>query len=313
MKFKKLLSCGVVMAMVVSSLVGCSSSKGEDEKIKVGLSMNTLNNPFFVSVSEGAKKGAADLGIDIVVTDAQNEPSKQQTDIENLLAQQVDIIIIDPADSDAIVAGIEAANEQEVPVITIDRAATGGDVVSHIGFDAIKSGNIAGQYIVDQIGGKGNVVELQGILGTNVAQDRSKGFNEIISKNSDIKIVAKQSANFDRAEAMSVMENILQANKEIDAVYVANDEMVLGALEAIEAAGRLDDIVVIGCDAIDPAIEAIKNGKLEATIAEPPFFLGKSAVETSMKVVKGESVEKLVILGSELTTKENVDSIKTKE
>lgn len=313
MKFKKLLSCGVVMAMVVSSLVGCSSSKGEDEKIKVGLSMNTLNNPFFVSVSEGAKKGAADLGIDIVVTDAQNEPSKQQTDIENLLAQQVDIIIIDPADSDAIVAGIEAANEQEVPVITIDRAATGGDVVSHIGFDAIKSGNIAGQYIVDQIEGKGNVVELQGILGTNVAQDRSKGFNEIISKNSDIKIVAKQSANFDRAEAMSVMENILQANKEIDAVYVANDEMVLGALEAIEAAGRLDDIVVIGCDAIDPAIEAIKNGKLEATIAEPPFFLGKSAVETSMKVVKGESVEKLVILGSELTTKENVDSIKTKE
>jgi ribose transport system substrate-binding protein len=313
MKFKKLLVSSVVMGMMASSLVGCSSSGGGDDKIKVGLSMNTLNNPFFVAVSEGAKKGAKDLGVEIVVTDAQNQPSKQQTDIENLLAQQIDILIVDPADSDAIVSGIEAANEQEIPVITIDRAATGGEVVSHIGFDAIKSGNIAGQYIVDQIKGKGNIVELQGILGTNVAQDRSKGFNEIISKNKDIKVVAKQSANFDRAEAMSVMENILQANKEIDAVYAANDEMVLGALEAIEAAGRLDDIIVIGCDAIDPAIEAIKSGKLEATIAEPPFFLGKSAVEVAIKALNKETVEKQVILGSELTTKENVDTIKTKE
>ncbi len=316
-KFMKVFS-GVMVASMMLSLTGCGSKetgakKDSNKKVVIGLSMNTLNNPFFVDVKKGAEKAAKDNNVDLIVSDAQNQSSKQLTDIENLIQKKPDVIIVDPCDSEAVVSAIEAANEKKIPVITIDRATKGGAVASHIGFDAIHSGNIAGDYLAKTLTEKGKVVEIMGIMGTNVAQDRSKGFNEAIAKHPNMKIVAKQSANFDRAEAMKVMENILQANPEIDAVYAANDEMALGALEAIEASGRLDKITLIGCDAIDPAIAAIKSGKQEATIAEPPFFLGKSAVTTALKVVKGETVDKKVILESTLVTKENVDKVKTKE
>lgn len=303
------------------SFAGCSKKAANTDqtktettkKVTIGLSMNTLNNPFFVDVKDGALKAAQENNVDLIVTDAQNQSSKQLTDIENLIQKKPDLLIIDPADSDAISSAIEEANEKKIPVITIDRASKGGEVVCHIGFDAIKSGNIAGEFLGKALNGKGKVVEIMGIMGTNVAQDRSKGFNEAISKFSDIKIVAKQAADFDRATAMKVMENILQANPEIDGVYAANDEMALGCLEAIEAAGRLNKITLIGCDDIDDMKNAIKAGKVEATIAEPPFFLGKNAVETALKSLKGESVEKLVILPSTLVTKDNVETIKTKE
>lgn len=321
-KLVKLFSI-IMTILMVGTIVGCSNGEkskdnkeaGKDpkKKIVIGLSMNTLNNPFFVDVKKGAEKGAQENNVELIVTDAQNQSNKQLTDVENLIQKKPDLLIIDPCDSDAIVSAIEEANDNKIPVITIDRAAKGGEVVSHIGFNAIYSGNIAGEFLGKALNGKGKVVEIMGIMGTNVAQDRSKGFNEAISKFKDIKVVAKQTANFDRAEAMKVMENILQANPEIDGVYAANDEMALGALEAIEAAGRLDKITLIGCDAIDPAVAAIKAGKQEATIAEPPFFLGKNAVLTAIKVLNGEKVEKSVILDSTLVTKDNVNNVKTKE
>lgn len=320
-KIFKVLSIIMSLSLILAA-VGCTKEDKPDtgtdtgkDQIKIGLSMNTLNNPFFVDVKDGVQKAADDNNIKLTVTDAQNDASKQVQDIENLITQKPDAIIIDPTDSDAIVAAIESCNDANIPVITMDRKANGGEVVAHIGFDAIKSGNIAGDYIVEAVKDldDAKVVEIQGIMGTNVAQDRSKGFNDAIAKGSNIKKVATQSADFDRSKALDVMENILQANKEIDAVYAANDEMGLGVIEAIEAAGRLDDIVVISCDAIDPAIEALKAGKLNATIAEPPFFLGKAGLQTALDHLNGKEVEKEVILDSTLVTKDNVDSIKTKE
>jgi ribose transport system substrate-binding protein len=316
---KKAVALLLVIFMMVG-FAGCSNggaseapTQEADDVIRIGLSMNTLNNPFFVDVVEGAKKAAEERGIELIVTDAQNQPSKQLEDVENMLQKKLDLVILDPSDSDAIIAVVESANEMNVPVLTIDRKSNGGEVIAHIGFDAILSGNIAGQYLVDQLDGKGKIVEIMGIMGTNVAQDRSKGFNEIMAATDGFEIVAQQAADFDRAKAMEVMENILQANPEIDGVYAANDEMALGALEAIEAAGRLDEITLIGCDAIDPALEKIREGKQEATIAEPPFFLGKNAVFTALDVLAGNEVEADVILDSNLVTSENVDTIVTKE
>lgn len=286
---------------------------GTKKKYVIGLAMNTQTNPFFVDVKDGVQKAADELGVELYITDAQDDPAVQMKDVENLITKKPDCIIIDTCDSDAIVSSIEDCNKAGIPVLTMDREASGGDVVSHIGYDAIKSGKLAGQYLADTLGGKGNIVELQGIMGTNVAQNRSKGFNEIISQNPDMKIVACQVADFDRAKGMSVMENILQANDHIDGLYAANDEMLLGALEAIEAAGRLDEITMIGCDAIDDTIEAIKAGKVEATIAEPPFFLGKAILKTAYDYLEGKNVEKYVILDNELVTSENVNGLVTKE
>ena len=150
-------------------------------------------------------------------------------------------------------------------------------------------------------------------MGTNVAQQRSEGFNSVIAENPDMEIVACQVADFDRAKAMSVMENILQANPEIDGLYAANDEMLLGALEAMDAAGRTDDIVKVGCDAIDDTLEAIKDKRVEATIAEPPFFLGKAILNTAYDYLEGKEVEAHVVLDNQLVTQDTVDSLVTKE
>ena len=305
----------IMVLLLVTGFVFANGAneKASKDKILIGLSMNTLNNPFFVDVVAGAKKAAKENGVELIVTDAQNQPSKQLEDVENLIQRKPDLLILDPSDSDAIISAVESANEKNIPVLTIDRKSNGGDVIAHIGFDAIHSGQIAGTFLAEQLHGKGKIVELMGIMGTNVAQDRSKGFNQIIAKYPEMVIVAKQSADFDRAKAMEVMENILQANPVIDGVYAANDEMALGAIEAIEAAGRLDQIILIGCDAIDPALEKIREKKLEATIAEPPFFLGKNAVLNALKILNGEKIDKDIILESTLVTLENVDKIVTKE
>lgn len=293
---------------------GASADKtASGKKYTIGLAMNTQTNPFFVDVKDGVQKAADEHGIELYITDAQDDPTIQMKDVENLITKNPDAIIIDTCDSDAIVSSIEACNTAGIPVFTMDREANGGDVVSHIGYDAIKSGKMAGQYLADALGGQGKIVELQGIMGTNVAQNRSAGFNEVIANYPDIEIVACQVADFDRAKGMSVMENILQANPEIDGLYAANDEMLLGALEAMDAAGRTEDIIKIGCDAIDDTIVVMKEGKVEATIAEPPFFLGKAILNTAYDYLEGKEVEPYVILENKLVTEENVDDLVTKE
>ncbi|MGD6778486.1 substrate-binding domain-containing protein [Sutcliffiella horikoshii] len=313
MKKFMILSMAIFLGVLLAACGNASNSDADGEgKMKVGLAMNTLNNPFFVDLKEGAEDTAKEEGIELIITDSQGDPSKQLSDVENILQKNPDLLILNPVDSDAAAQIVLIANEQNVPVITVDRQAAGGEVVSHIGFDALKSGNIAGTFVAEALGGKGKVVEIQGILGTNVGRDRSQGFNDHLKGMDGIEIVASQSANFDRGEALQVMEDILQANAEIDAVYAANDEMVMGALSAIEAAGRLDEIIVIGTDAIDPALDAIRESKLEATIAEPPFFLGREAIHTAIKILDDEEVEEMVTLENTLVTEENVDEIKTR-
>lgn len=289
-----------------------NADAGDKQDMKVGIAVNTLNNPFFVDLKEGAEETAAAEGIDLVVTDSQGDPGKQMSDVENLLQQGIDLLILNPVDSDAAGQAALLANDQNVPVITVDRQASEGDIVTHVGFDALKSGGIAATYLEEVLEGKGKVVEIQGILGTNVGRDRSQGFNDHMEGVSGVEIVASQSANFDRGEALSVMEDILQANKEIDAVYAANDEMVMGVLSAIESANRLDEIKIIGTDAIEPAMDAIREGRLDATIAEPPFFLGREAVLAAVKTLNGEEVDDKITLENTLVTEDNIDEVKTR-
>jgi len=247
--------------------------------VTLGLSVSTLNNPFFVDLANGAKDKAKELGIDIKVVDARDDSAKQLNDVEDLIRQNVDILLINPTDSDAIVAAIEEANEANIPVITVDRGSSGGIVLLHIASDNVAGGRLAGEYIAEKIGGKGKVIELVGIPGTSSARDRGKGFNEVIAKYADIQVVARQTANYNRAEGLTVMENLLQAHPDINAVFAHNDEMALGAIEAIKAAGKLKDIIVVGFDATPDALESVKRGELSATIAQQPYRMGELAVE----------------------------------
>ncbi len=255
-------------------------------KYVIGLSLSTLNNPFFVTLRDGAKKAAEELGVELIVLDAQDNPAKQLNDIEDLIEKKVDLIIINPTDSDAIVSAVESANEAGIPVITVDRAANGGKVILHIASDNVAGGRMAAQIIAKALNGKGKVVELVGIPGTSAARDRGKGFEEELKKYPGLKLVAKQVANFNRAEGLTVMENILQAHPDIDAVFAQNDEMALGAIEALKEAGLLDKVIVVGFDAIPDAVEAVKKGEVYATIAQQPFKMGYLAVEKAVEYLK---------------------------
>ncbi len=301
-------SLGIALLLVAAfcfSLLtaGCGGAKKEESKKPVvGLAISTLNNPFFVDLRDGAKAAAAANGLELVVMDAQNDASKQMANIENLIQQKVSVIIINPVDSKAIVPAVEAANKANIPVITVDRSAAGGKVVSAIASDNVAGGKLAGQFMVEKLSGKGKVVELEGIPGASAAVDRGAGFNAAIKAAAGIAVVAKQPADFDRAKGMKVMENILQANPEVNAVFAHNDEMALGALEAIKAAKRTG-ILVVGFDATADATKAVNEGVLAATVAQKPKEMGKIAIETAKKVMAKESVPATIPVGLELVKK----------
>jgi ribose transport system substrate-binding protein len=273
------------------------------EGLTLGLSLSTLNNPFFVTLKEGAEAAAAAAGIELVVVDAQDDPAKEATNIEDLIQRGVSALLINPTDADAIVPSIQKANEAGIPVFTIDRAAAGGDIVSHIASDNVAGGRMAAEFLCDALGGEGKVVELEGIAGTSAARDRGQGFNDYMSSEcTGVEIVARQTANFNRAEGLSVFENILQAQPEIDGVFAHNDEMILGAIEAAEAAGRAEEIVFVGFDAIDDAVAAVQAGQLAATVAQQPSEMGRLGVEYAAKYLAGEPVDEYVPVDLALVT-----------
>jgi ribose transport system substrate-binding protein len=266
-----------------------------EESYKMGLSLSTLNNPFFVTLKEGAEEAAGEAGVELVVVDSQNDPAKEATNIEDLIQQGVDAILVNPTDADAVVPSIQKANEADIPVFTIDRGASGGVVISHIASDNVAGGMVAGKFLCEAIGGEGKVVELEGIAGTSAARDRGNGFNTYMSSECPgVEIVARQTANFDRAEGLVVYENILQAQPEIDGTFAHNDEMILGAIEAAEAAGRAAEIIFVGFDAVDDAVAAVDAGKLAATIAQQPAEMGRLGIETAVAYLDDNVVEQYI-------------------
>ena len=284
---KKLLVMLLVLAMSAGALF--ANGGGEPEGAVYGLSLSTLNNPFFVTLKDGAEAKAAELGVTLVIVDSQDDPAKEAVNLEDLIQQEVDAILVNPTDADAVVPSVMKANAAGIPVFTIDRGAAGGEVVAHVASDNVAGGKMAAEFLLDAIGGSGKVVELEGIAGTSAARDRGEGFNAVVGAASGVEVVARQTANFNRAEGLSVFENILQAQPEIDGVFAHNDEMILGAIEAAKAAGR-DGIVFVGFDAVDDAVAAVNDGSLAATVAQQPDMIGSLGVETAYKFLMGESV-----------------------
>jgi ribose transport system substrate-binding protein len=290
---RKILVMAAVMVMF-TAFTAFSAQK------TVGLVISTLNNPFFVTLKDGAEAKAKELGIRVIVLDSQNDPAKEIANVEDLLSRGVSAILINPTDSDAVGNAIRVINRVNIPVITLDRGANAGKVVSHIASDNVAGGKMAGQFIVEKLGKNGNVVELEGIPGTSAARDRGKGFNEALVGTS-VKVVARQTADFDRTKGLNVMENILQAQPDVEAVFAHNDEMALGALRAIQSAKR--EIIVVGFDATDDAVKSVKEGKLAATVAQQPAFIGSKGIEAANDVLDGKKVDPSIPVGLKLIVK----------
>ncbi len=267
----------------------------------VGLVISTLDNPFFVSLKEGAEAEAKKLGLNLVVLDSQNDPAKELSNVEDLLSRQVGVLLLNPADSDAAGRAVKRANDNNIPVITLDRSATSGNVVSHIASDNVAGGQMAGEFMLEQLGKGAKVVELEGIPGTTAARDRGEGFHAAVDD--DLLVVARQAADFDRTKGLNVMEDILQAQEEIDGVFAHNDEMALGALRAIEAQSKVSGgILIVGFDATDDAVAAVKAGKMAASVAQQPQLIGSIGIDTASRILKGEPVEKFVPVDLSLIT-----------
>ncbi|MDM5153457.1 ribose ABC transporter substrate-binding protein RbsB [Bacillus sp. DX1.1] len=300
----------VLVALMIVITAGCSmeppewakdsSDKGRNNNVKVGFSVSTLNNPFFVTLKKGAEKKAKDSGIELIAVDAQNDAAKQTNDVEDLIQKGVDVIVINPTDSDAVASAVSAANAANIPVITVDRVANSGKVISHIASNNVEGGKMAGDYIRELAGEGANVAELEGIPGSSAARERGEGFHKVADKG--LKVAAKQAADFDRAKGLSVMENILQANNDIKAVFAHNDEMALGALEALKSAGKTD-VIVVGFDATDDAVKAVKDGRMAATVAQKPKLIGEQAMETAKQVSQDQKVAKFIPIELELIKK----------
>ncbi|MGF6952138.1 ribose transport system substrate-binding protein [Neobacillus sp. B4I6] len=292
-----------------SDKTSSSASDSKDKKIKIGLTVGTLSNPFFVAMSKGVEEAGKELGADVFVESAEYDLAKQTSQIENFITKKVDVILLNAVDTKGIAAAVQQAKDAGIPVIAVDTNADGG-VDATVTSDNYQAGKLAGEYVIEQLGGKGNIAIIDGPP-VSAVTDRIKGFEDAI-KDSKIKIVAKQNGEGNREKALTVMESILQANPSgsIDAVFAINDPEAIGVEIAQEQADRKDEFFIVGVDGAPEVTEAMakKGSTIRATSAQSPSDMVKKAVEIGMKVKNGEDVEDLIKVPVKLVTQDKLDS-----
>ncbi|MBK4714293.1 MULTISPECIES: ribose ABC transporter substrate-binding protein RbsB [Tenebrionibacter/Tenebrionicola group] len=294
MNMKKLAT--LASAIALSATVSANAVA----KDTIALVISTLNNPFFVTLKDGAQKEADKLGYNLVVLDSQNNPAKELANVQDLTVRGAKLLMINPTDSDAVGNAVKMANQAKIPVITLDRQASNGDVVSHIASDNVAGGKMAGDFIAQKLGEGAKVIELQGIAGTSVARERGEGFKQAAAAHK-FTVLGSQPADFDRTRGLNVMQNLLTAHPGVQAVFAQNDEMALGALRALQTAGK-SDVLVVGFDGTADGIKAVDGGKMGATVAQQPEQIGAIGVQTADNVLKGNKVDAKIPVDLKLIT-----------
>ncbi|HBC6254836.1 ribose ABC transporter substrate-binding protein RbsB [Proteus mirabilis] len=294
MKLKKIATLLSVVAL--SATISANALAKES----IALVISTLNNPFFVTMKDSAQKEADKLGYDLVVLDSMDNPAKELANVQDLTVKGTRLMLINPTDSDAVGNAVLMANKAKIPVVTLDRVANKGEVVSHVASDNRLGGKMAGDYIAEKVGNDAKVIQLEGIAGTSASRERGEGFKQAVDAHK-LNILANQPADFDRTKGLNVMQNLLTANPSVQAVFAQNDEMALGALRALQTAGRTD-VLVVGFDGTNDGIKAVNRGVLGATIAQRPDQIGIIGIQTADKILKGEKVDPTIPVELELVT-----------
>ncbi|KUF17290.1 ABC transporter permease/substrate-binding protein [Streptomyces silvensis] len=301
----------MVAAAVIAavSVFGSGSSGSSGSSTKIGLSLSTLNNPFFVQMKEGAQAEARKAGVDLTVTDAQNDASQQTNQLQNFTSGSMKAVIVNPVDSDAVGPAARAANKADIPVVAADRGVNKADVATLVASDNVAGGKQAAKALADKLGGKGEVIVLQGTAGTSASRERGQGFAEGIKAYPGIKVVAEQPADFDRTKGLDVMTNLLQGNRGVDGVFAENDEMALGAAKALGAkAGK--SVQVVGFDGTPDGLKAVEAGTLYASVAQQPAELGRIAVRNAIAAADDKEVDAVVKVPVKVVTAGNVARFK---
>ena len=304
----------VLVAALTSFACNRAPATESGGKPVVALVLKTLNHPYFVDMRRGAQDAADRLGVTLQVQAAEREidVEKQMQIVENMIQTGIQALCITPSGSREIVSALVKAKDAKVPIIVVDTrvdakaaADAGVRTETFVGSDNYEGGKLAGDYLVQVSGGKGRVGILEGIPGHETGDSRLRGFRDAVKASPGITIVASQPANWERDQGFNVFQNMLQAHPDIDSVFACSDLMALGAIEAIAAAGKTGKIRVIGFDALDDAKKAIAAGTMEASVAQFPSEMGRVAVESAVKVIRGGTVPAEVKVKLELVTKDN--------
>lgn len=304
MNTKKRVSCFGMLMFLALFLFVSSVSFAADKKITIGVLTSTFSDKWLSYLHDAMQKKADELGIELIMTDGRDDVGTQLANLENLIARKVDAIVACLVDVSAAGPFVQRCKEAGIPLVGVNRPFDGCDV--YIGGDSLQSGVVQMEEVAWMLNYKGKIGILMGTLGHEAQIKRTEGNEMVVNKYPDMKIVIKDTGNWDRAKGMEIMENWLQSGIELDAVVSNNDEMAIGAIRALESVGKLEKVIVAGIDATPDALKYVKDGKLKVTVFQDPFKQGEGAIEAAVKLVKGEPVESQLI-PYDLITAENVD------
>jgi ribose transport system substrate-binding protein len=316
-KIRHIVIVHTLSLFILFLLISCQRGENTNkEGPLVALVMKTLNNPFFIDMQRGAEDAANNLGVTLMVQAAEREVDveKQMQIIENLIQREVDVLCITPSGSKEIVPAIVKANKADIPVLIVDTRVdsislieAGGTITTFIGSNNYDGGRIAGKYIVNALDGRGEIAVLEGIPGHETGDARMSGFHKALEGKNGIIVVTSQTANWERNLGFNVFQNILQSYPSVRALFSCNDIMALGAIEAIAAAGKTGQIIVVGFDAIGDAREAIRTGRMDGSIAQHPYDMGRLAVENAKKIIDGQRIPSYIPVNIDLITVDNLE------
>jgi ABC-type sugar transport system substrate-binding protein len=311
MRVQQLTTRLLVMTLLFGLLAGvhlasAPAAARQDDQLQIVFSVPGLNFPFFVHMMNIARDTAAELDVELIEQDGQDDSATQSAGIESAIAQGVDGIVISPKDVEALAPAIQAAMDAGIPVVTVDRAVSGADTLGHVGADNVRGGEKQGEYLMEILPDGGQIIELQGSVGASPAIDRSAGFNSVIADHPEYEIVFQQTAEFGRDMGLTVTEQALQANPDVNAIVAANDDMAFGAAEAVAGAGL--DVPIIGFDALPEALQAVEEGTLAATVEQWPGRQTAGAMEILVNYLRDgtEPEEHTTLIEPALITAENV-------
>ncbi|WP_372663657.1 sugar ABC transporter substrate-binding protein [Cohnella sp.] len=328
MRKNKVWALVLMVTMIAALLAGCGSDKsanagskstetastaagGEKKTIKIGAAMPIYDDKWLSYLYDSMKQAAVDNNVELIMVDAKNDNGTQLTQMETFVSQKVDAIILVPVQTEAVDPMLEAAKAANIPVVVVNRKPNESalkDIYAYVGSDSLVAGTIQMEKVAELLGGKGNIGIMNGQLGQEAVVNRTQGNKDVLAKNPDIKIIREATANWSRAEGLTLMENWIQSGEKFDAIVANNDEMAIGAIMALEAAGKLDQTIVAGVDGTIDALEFVKSGKLKVSAFQDPMGQGKVGLETAVKAVNGEKLEpNMIDVKFEVITPENVD------
>ncbi|WP_027092739.1 sugar ABC transporter substrate-binding protein [Cohnella thermotolerans] len=338
MRKNKVWALVFIVTLIAATMAGCGSDKknassnepsdsakssssasapadgktgGEKKKLKIGAAMPIFDDKWLSYLYDSMKKAASENDVDLVMVDAKNDNNTQLTQMETFVSEKVDAILLVPVQTEAVDPMLEAAKAANIPVVVVNRKPNESalkDIYAYVGSDSLVAGTIQMEKVAELLGGKGNIGIMNGQLGQEAVVNRTQGNKNVIAKYPDLKLIREATANWQRSEGMTLMENWIQSGEKFDAIVANNDEMAIGAIMALEAAGKLDKTIVAGIDGTVDALDYVKSGKLKVTAFQDPMGQGKVGLETAIKAARGEKIDnKMIDVPFEVITPDNVD------